>query len=104
MTIQRFRGTEANMLVLRDELKRDPVIGQSLSFDLEQAPREGGSATLAHGVVAELAITVASTVLASGAYEIIRAAVSRAMSRGPVEDLSEPDPEDGDDSAGTPTT
>jgi len=99
---QRFRGAEANMIALRNELAGDAIIGQSASFDLRTVTDDSGKESLTYGPIVELTITLATGQLAGPAYESLKAAVRRAMSRGHVEDESDPD--DADDDAGTRST
>jgi hypothetical protein len=99
---QRFRGAEANMIVLRNELAADPIIGQFASFDLRPVRDDPSKESLTYGPIVELTIMLATSHLASGTYAGLKAAVQRARDRGHVEDNSDPD--DGDDDAGTPNT
>jgi hypothetical protein len=98
----RYRGGEANLIVLRDELRRDPIIGKSATFELRPADDGIYKDSLEHGAAVELIVAVAVGVLTNGAYDVIKAAVRRAMSRGRVEDRSDHDGGEGD--AGTSGT
>ncbi len=98
---QRFRGAEANMIALRNELAADPIIRQVATFDLRPVSDDPSKESLAHGPIVELTIMLATSQLASGTYDGLKAAVRRARNRGHVEDNSDPD--DRDDDAGTPS-
>jgi hypothetical protein len=84
------RGDVANLTVLADQIRAE--YGEQVTMTLTELPSDPDD--LRHGILAEV-IAVVVNLGTSGLYDGIRAFISRAAARGPVE-VEETPPSDGE--------
>ena len=86
MTIQRYRGAKANMLVAKDQLEADTALA-GITISVEPVEPSNDWPTLKHGPVVDLLIDLGVGITGDAVVEAVKAIIKKARHRGKVEQV-----------------
>ncbi|MFI1381830.1 hypothetical protein [Embleya sp. NPDC020886] len=87
-----YLGETANLRLLEEEIREDPRLADHCTVTLTK--KTDGAASLHHGQIVEIAISIAAGVATNGIYDLVRTLVNRARDRGPIEPVEPTNPND----------
>jgi hypothetical protein len=87
MTNLVYQGSSANLQVLAEELRTDPVASKSCEISVLKVKQDDDS--LYNGELAQIVISIATGVSATLISDAIHAAVDRARDRGTVKSVNQ---------------
>jgi hypothetical protein len=100
--VHRISGDEANLRLLQKEIEKDPVIAQGARIELRLLDHLPPEDELRHGPVAELLVSLATSVAGGATIEALKAAIRHARDRGHIAESLEHSDDD-DDAGASPT-
>ena len=93
-----YQGATANINMLKRQLEDEPLL-EEVSFETRTVPKSD-SAGLSQSPLLELVVDLGVGIVASAVYDVLKAGVAKARSRGPVSEESSTDDDQGEEDSG----